>query len=71
MAEQPHCELMGVFGIAVQFFLFVTTMSILLFKKFMPNERRTWKVFLLDISKQIITSGFMHICNLYLSMYLV
>lgn len=62
---------MGVFGILVQFFLFIVTMSILLVKKFMPNERRTWKVFLLDISKQVITSGFMHVCNLYLSMYLV
>ena len=42
----------------------------LLVKKFMPGERRSWKIFLLDISKQLVTSGFAHFLNLVLSIYL-
>lgn len=39
-------------------------------KKFLPGETRTWKVFLLDVSKQIFTAGFAHFLNLVLAVYL-
>ena len=36
----------------------------------MPGEKRSWKVFCLDIMKQIITSLFAHFMNLALAVYL-
>jgi hypothetical protein len=42
----------------------------LVVKKFLPGEKRTWKVFCLDIWKQLTTSLFAHFLNLFLSVYL-
>ena len=39
-------------------------------KKFLPGETRTWKVFCLDIWKQLFTAGFAHFLNLVLAVYL-
>jgi hypothetical protein len=39
-------------------------------KKFLPGETRTWKVFLLDIWKQLASSFFAHFLNVFLSIYL-
>ena len=36
----------------------------LVLKKFAPNEKRTWRIFLLDIGKQLITAAFGHCLNL-------
>lgn len=36
----------------------------------MPGEYRTWKVFCLDIWKQLFTAGFAHTLNIALSIYL-
>lgn len=36
----------------------------------MPGEKRTWKVFNLDIWKQLLTAGFSHGLNMFLSFYL-
>ena len=36
----------------------------------MPGETRTWKVFLLDIWKQLSSSLFAHFLNVFLAMYL-
>lgn len=36
----------------------------------MPGEYRTWKVFCLDIWKQLFTAGFAHTLNILLSIYL-
>ena len=41
-----------------------------LVKKFLPGETRTWKVFCLDIWKQLFTAGFAHTLNLVLAVYL-
>ena len=67
---QQECELFGFFGIFIQAFLaFICTMSLMV-KKFMPGETRTWKVFCLDIWKQLLTAGFAHSLNLILAIYL-
>ena len=69
-AEQPQCELFGLFGLIVQGILFVLSVMSLVVKKFLPAEKRTWNVFCLDIWKQLLTSGFGHFLNLFLSIYL-
>jgi len=42
----------------------------LVVKKFLPSEKRTWKVFCLDIWKQLSTSLFAHFVNVFLAIYL-
>ena len=42
----------------------------LIVKKFLPGETRTWKVFCLDIWKQMLTALFAHILNVLLAVYL-
>ena len=36
----------------------------LVLKKFAPGEQRTWRIFLLDIGKQLLTALFGHCLNL-------
>ena len=38
-------------------------------KKFFPDETRTWKIFCMDIWKQLVTAGFAHCLNVFLSVY--
>jgi len=42
---------MGTFGIFIQVLLAILSVGSLVSKKFLPGEKRTWKIFLLDISK--------------------
>ena len=46
------------------------SIGFLLLKKFLPGEKRTWRVFGMDIGKQITSSGFAHITNMLLAMWL-
>ena len=65
------CELFGLFGLIVQGVLGGVSVGSLVAKKFMPGEKRSWKVFCLDIWKQLSTSLFAHFLNLFLSVYLL
>ena len=38
-------------------------------KKFFPDETRSWKIFCMDIWKQLTTAGFSHTLNVFLSVY--
>ena len=38
-------------------------------KKFFPDETRTWKIFCMDIWKQLTTAAFAHALNVFLSVY--
>lgn len=64
MAEETCTLLPGVFGILVQCFLFAASIAVLVFKKLREKSDRTWNVFLLDGSKQIIGAGFVHFLNM-------
>merc|ERR1712203_106859 len=67
--EEPpqECDIIGLFGIIVQALLAAICIGSLVIKKFMPGETRTWKVFCLDIWKQLLTAGFAHILNVTLA----
>ena len=54
----------------VQVVLGIISIGSLMIKKFMPGENRTWKVFLLDISKQGVSALVAHFVNLLLALYL-
>lgn len=64
------CDLIGLWGIIVQLVLAVVSVTFLVSKKFLHGEKRTWKIFLLDVYKQIICSLFAHFLNVALAIYL-
>ncbi|XP_019738693.1 store-operated calcium entry regulator STIMATE-like, partial [Hippocampus comes] len=66
------CEngaLMDSFGIFLQGLLAVMAFSILMLKRFREpkHERRPWRIWFLDTSKQAIGMLFIHFANVYLS----
>ncbi|XP_051873607.1 store-operated calcium entry regulator STIMATE isoform X1 [Pristis pectinata] len=66
------CEngaLMGNFGMFIQGLLGVVAFSLLMLKRFREPkyERRPWKIWFLDTSKQAIGMLFIHFANVYLS----
>ncbi|XP_056380049.1 store-operated calcium entry regulator STIMATE isoform X1 [Hyla sarda] len=68
----PGCgsgDLMGSFGIFLQGLLAVMAFSILMLKRFREpkHERRPWRIWFLDTSKQAIGMLFIHFANIYLS----
>lgn len=68
--KTQDCELLGLFGLFIQGVLGIISVGSLVVKKFLPGEKRTWKVFCLDIWKQLTTSLFAHFLNVFLSIYL-
>lgn len=68
--QKQTCELFGLFGIIVQMALGIISVGSLVVKKFLPSEKRSWKVFCLDIWKQLSTSLFAHFVNVFLAVYL-
>lgn len=70
-AEDTECHLLGdAVGYLVQMLLFVVCMSSLMIKWRMESPPRTLKVFFLDTSKQICSSGWLHCLNLIIAMRL-
>uniref|UniRef100_A0A6I8PVP0 STIM activating enhancer n=1 Tax=Xenopus tropicalis TaxID=8364 RepID=A0A6I8PVP0_XENTR len=68
----PGCgngAMMGSFGIFLQGLLAVMAFSILMLKRLREpkHERRPWKIWFLDTSKQAIGMLFIHFANVYLS----
>ncbi|XP_072307775.1 store-operated calcium entry regulator STIMATE [Eucyclogobius newberryi] len=71
-ADAQGCEngaLMDSFGIFLQGLLAVMAFSILMLKRLREpkHERRPWKIWFLDTSKQAIGMLFIHFANVYLS----
>lgn len=71
-ADTRGCEsgaLMDSFGIFLQGLLAVVAFSTLMLKRFREpkHERRPWKIWFLDTSKQAIGMLFIHFANVYLS----
>ncbi|XP_076123810.1 store-operated calcium entry regulator STIMATE [Alosa pseudoharengus] len=62
-------DLMDTFGIFLQGLLAVVAFSTLMLKRFREpkHERRPWKIWFLDTSKQAIGMLFIHFANVYLS----
>lgn len=71
-SDNQGCEngaLMDSFGIFLQGLLAVVAFSILMLKRFREpkHERRPWRIWFLDTSKQAIGMLFIHFANVYLS----
>jgi len=70
MEPKQECELFDSFGIIMQVFLGVASFSSLFAKRAWEYPKRSYKVFLLDISKQAISGLWNHSINLSLAVYL-
>lgn len=69
MAEtEPQCKLLGPFSLLVQGILGILSLSSLIYKRYKeyPN-RRPWKVWFFDVSKQLVGAVGIHFLNLLLS----
>ena len=63
---RPCVLFQGFLGLALQGLLFVSVLCSLAYKK--TYDDRTWTVFSLDLSKQLISSGWVHVFNLLAAM---
>ena len=65
-----QCELFGDFGIILQLLLGILSFSSLFAKRAFEVPKRSYRIFLLDISKQGVSAGWNHCLNLFLAVYL-
>ena len=65
--EKPNnkCELFGPFGFFVQFSLGVVSFGTLIIKRQLEYPKRSLRIWLLDVSKQGISTFLLHFLNLF------
>ncbi|KAI7871837.1 vacuolar membrane protein-domain-containing protein [Spinellus fusiger] len=61
------CTLLDSFAIAVQFTLAITIFLALLFKRYKERPQRPVRIWALDLSKQCVGAGVIHLLNLIIS----
>ena len=67
LQQEGKCELLGMFGFFIQFVLGVFCFSILVIKRQLEKPKRSFIIWLLDISKQGISTLLLHFFNLFFS----
>ena len=65
--SQSKCELFGPFGFFVQFTLGIISFGTLIIKRQLEHPKRTIRIWLLDVSKQGISTFLIHFLNLFLA----
>jgi len=65
--ESNKCELFGPFGFLVQFILGCISFGTLIIKRQLEHPKRSIRIWLLDISKQGISTFLLHFLNLFLA----
>ncbi|KAI9789056.1 MAG: hypothetical protein M1816_006411 [Peltula sp. TS41687] len=63
-----ECELLGPFSLLIQGALGLLAFSSLVFKRYRERPRRPIKVWMFDVSKQVVGSSLIHVANLVMSM---
>ena len=68
LADDKSCHLLaGSFAVVIQAFIGIVSLSTLVYKRFIDNSRRPLEIWLMDVSKQIFSSIFIHFWNIALS----
>ena len=67
LKEEGKCELLGMFGFFVQFLLGIICFSVLVIKRQLESPKRGIIIWLLDISKQGLSTLIIHFFNLFFS----
>ncbi|TIA89103.1 hypothetical protein E3P99_02231 [Wallemia hederae] len=65
--DNGSCRLLGPVALGVQALMGTLVVGALVFKRYRESNRRPWKVWLCDVSKQIIGQAFVHAFNLLVS----
>ncbi|KAJ9477371.1 Vacuolar membrane protein [Pseudozyma hubeiensis] len=65
--DGDNCKLMGPFALFVQAIMGILVIGSLVYKRQREKPKRKWKIWALDISKQMLGQLFVHILNVILS----
>ncbi|PPQ92346.1 hypothetical protein CVT25_008696 [Psilocybe cyanescens] len=65
--DQPSCQLMGPTALIVQALMGLFVILSLVYKRHRETPKRPWKIWLFDVSKQILGQAFVHTANLLVS----
>lgn len=65
--DSDNCKLMGPFALFVQAMMGILVIASLIYKRQRETPKRKWKIWMLDISKQMLGQLFVHILNVVLS----
>ena len=65
-----NCKLLGFEGILVQGSVGLLSLMSLIVKRYFESPKRKMNIFLLDVFKQCLSSGFMHFINVFISISL-
>jgi len=65
---QAECHLLGPFALLVQGALGVLALLTLVWKRYRETPKRPWRIWLFDVSKQVVGSALLHVLNLAMSM---
>ncbi|KAH9983530.1 vacuolar membrane protein-domain-containing protein [Russula compacta] len=65
--DRKSCQLLGPTALVVQGLLGVLVISSLLFKRQREKPKRLWRIWLFDVSKQVVGQMFVHGVNVFIS----
>ncbi|PWN24489.1 hypothetical protein BDZ90DRAFT_212407, partial [Jaminaea rosea] len=65
--DDANCRLLGPFALVVQALMGILVVGTLVWKRQRERPRRPWKIWLLDITKQMLGQLFVHTLNVLLS----
>ncbi|CDR88089.1 related to Vacuolar membrane protein [Sporisorium scitamineum] len=65
--DGDNCKLMGPFALFVQAIMGILVIGSLVYKRQREKPKRKWKIWALDVSKQLLGQLFVHILNVVLS----
>lgn len=62
--DQPSCQLLGPTALIVQGLLGILVLLSLVYKRHRETPKRPWRIWLFDVSKQVVGQMFVHTANL-------
>lgn len=65
--DSSNCKLMGPFALFVQAIMGILVVGSLIYKRQRERPKRKWKIWLLDVTKQMLGQLFVHILNVVFS----
>ncbi|PPR02651.1 hypothetical protein CVT24_002134 [Panaeolus cyanescens] len=65
--DQPSCQLLGPTALVVQALMGIFVISSLIYKRHRETPKRPWRIWLFDVSKQVVGQMFLHGINVLVS----
>lgn len=65
--DKPSCELLGPTALVVQALMGVLVILSLVYKRHRETAKRPWRIWLFDVSKQVVGQMFVHGVNVFIS----